>query len=116
MRDPILTQARNFAGQDTCQQLLHVRLRGYSGFCLVALIYVRKEKIDILSLHTSLNYMNTRYITAKDGSRTDVVLPVADYEALMEDLQDLAVIAERREEPTYSLEEVKERLKADGLL
>ena len=60
--------------------------------------------------------MNARYITAEDGSRTDVVLPLADYEALMEDLQDLAVIAERREESTYSLEEVKERLKADGLL
>lgn len=60
--------------------------------------------------------MNTRYITAEDGSKTDVILPVADYEALMEDLQDLATIAERREEPTYSLEEIKERLKADGFL
>ena len=42
--------------------------------------------------------MNTRYITAEDGSKTDVVLPVAEYESLMEDLQDLAVIAERRDE------------------
>ena len=76
----------------------------------------RKEKIDVLGLRTNLGRMNARYITAEDGSRTDVVLPLADYEALMEDLQDLAVIAERREESTYSLEEVKERLKADGLL
>lgn len=60
--------------------------------------------------------MNARYITAEDGSRTDVVLPVADYEALMEDLQDLAVIAERSNEPTSTLGEVKERLKADGLI
>ena len=60
--------------------------------------------------------MSTRYITSEDGDRTDVVLSVSDYEALMEDLQDLAVIAERKDEPTYSLEEVKERLKADGLL
>ena len=75
-----------------------------------------KEKIDILGLRTNLGLMNARYITAEDGSRTDVVLPVADYEALMEDLQDLEVIAKRREESTYSLEEVKERLKADGLL
>ena len=83
-------------------------------FLLLSLI--EEEKIDILSLNTNLNDMNARYITAEDGSRTDVVLPVADYEALMEDLQDLAVIAERREESTDSLEEVKERLKADGLL
>ena len=34
----------------------------------------------------------------------------------MEDLQDLAIIAERKDEPTYSLEEVKERLKSDGFL
>ena len=60
--------------------------------------------------------MNARYITSEDGSRTDVVLPVADYEELMEDLHDLAAIAERREEPSVPLEEVKKKLKEDGLL
>ncbi len=60
--------------------------------------------------------MNARYLTAEDGSRTDVVLPIEEYEALMEDLHDLAVIAERKDEPTSSLEDVKARLKADGLL
>jgi len=60
--------------------------------------------------------MNARYITSEDGSRTDVILPVAEFEALMEDLQDLAVIAERKDEPTCTLDEVKERLKTDGLL
>jgi hypothetical protein len=44
------------------------------------------------------------------------VLPVADYEELMEDLHDLAVIAERRDEPSVPLEEVKKKLKKDGLL
>jgi hypothetical protein len=60
--------------------------------------------------------MNARYLTAEDGSRTDVVLPIEEYEALMEDLHDLAVIAERKDEPTSSLEDVKARLRADGLL
>ncbi len=60
--------------------------------------------------------MNARYITSEDGSRTDVVLPVADYEDLMEDLHDLAVIAERRDEPSIPLEEVKKKLQEDGLL
>ena len=60
--------------------------------------------------------MNARYITSEDGSRTDVVLSVADYEGLMEDLHDLAVIAERRDEPSVPLEEVKKKLKEDGLL
>ena len=60
--------------------------------------------------------MNPRYITSEDGSRTDVVLPMADYEELMEDLHDLAVIAERREESSIPLEEVKKKLQKDGLL
>lgn len=60
--------------------------------------------------------MNARYITSEDGSRTDVVIPLSDYEELMEDLQDLAVIAERKDEPSTSLEEVKNKLKKDGFL
>lgn len=60
--------------------------------------------------------MNPRYITSEDGSRTDVVIPIADYEELMEDLQDLAVIAERRDEPSVPLEDVKKKLQEDGLL
>jgi hypothetical protein len=35
---------------------------------------------------------------------------------LMEDLHDLAVVAERREEKPISLEEMKRRLREDGLL
>ena len=38
------------------------------------------------------------------------------YEKLLEDLHDLATIAERRAEQPISLEEVKRRLKDDGLL
>jgi hypothetical protein len=35
---------------------------------------------------------------------------------LIEDLHDLAVVAERREEKPMSLEEMKRRLKKDALL
>ena len=40
------------------------------------------------------------------------VLPVEEYEELLEDLHDLAVIAERRDEPTVSFEELGKRNKA----
>jgi hypothetical protein len=33
------------------------------------------------------------------------VLPIAEYERLLEDLNDLAVVAERRNEPTVAHEE-----------
>jgi hypothetical protein len=57
-----------------------------------------------------------KYITDDRGERTAVVLPIADYEKLLEDLEDLAVVAERREEPTIPHEQFVSELKRDGLL
>jgi len=58
----------------------------------------------------------TKYIVDEKGNKQAVVLPMEEYEELMEDLHDLAVIAERREEPSTPLEEVLERLRRDGVL
>lgn len=60
--------------------------------------------------------MSTQFITNEHGQRTAVVLPVADYEELLEDVADLAAVAGRRDEERISLAEVKQRLIADGLL
>ena len=57
-----------------------------------------------------------KYITDDRGERTAVVVPIADYEKLLEDLEDLAVVAERREEPTIPHEQFVSELKRDGLL
>jgi hypothetical protein len=57
-----------------------------------------------------------QYITNEKGKKTAVVLPLDDYEKLLEDLDDLAVVAERRDEPTISHEKFKAELKRDGLL
>ncbi|NOZ59952.1 MAG: type II toxin-antitoxin system Phd/YefM family antitoxin [Euryarchaeota archaeon] len=57
-----------------------------------------------------------RYIVDSRGQKMAVILPIEEYEELLEDLHDLAVIAERRDEPTVTLEELKKRLKKDGLL
>jgi PHD/YefM family antitoxin component YafN of YafNO toxin-antitoxin module len=50
----------------------------------------------------------------KNGKPTAVVLPIAEYEELLEDLHDLAVIARRKDEPVIPLAEVKRRLKRNG--
>ena len=47
----------------------------------------------------------------KNGKPTAVILPIAEYEGLLEDLQDLAVAARRKDEPLIPLAEVKRRLK-----
>ena len=51
-----------------------------------------------------------RFVVDEDGKRTAVILPIEEYEGLMEDLDDLAIIAERRGEPTEPIESVRERL------
>ena len=60
--------------------------------------------------------MNLRYITDKQGIKKEVILSIKDFKNLLEDLQDLAVIAERREEETVNHEDIIKELKRDGLL
>lgn len=43
------------------------------------------------------------------GKKTAVIFPLEQYEQLSEDLHDLAMGAERREEAPISLEEMKRR-------
>ena len=43
---------------------------------------------------------HARYIVDESGRRVSVVLPVEEYEELMEDIGDLAAVAERRQEET----------------
>ena len=57
-----------------------------------------------------------QYITDAHGERTAVVLPIDDYEKLLEDLDDLAAVAERRDEPVLSHEAFLADLKSDGTL
>lgn len=57
-----------------------------------------------------------QYLTDERGERTAVVLPISDYEKLLEDLEDLAVVAERRDEPTIPHQQFVTVLKRDGLL
>ncbi len=48
-----------------------------------------------------------QYVHDADGKRIAVILPLEQYEQLLEDLNDLAVVAERRDEAPVSLEEMK---------
>jgi PHD/YefM family antitoxin component YafN of YafNO toxin-antitoxin module len=51
-----------------------------------------------------------RYVVDEKGQRIAVILPLEEYEKLQEDLHDLAVVAERRDEKTFGLDELKKRL------
>ena len=57
-----------------------------------------------------------QYVTNQDGEKTAVIIPIAEFEELLEDVEDLAVAAERRDEPTISHDELLGELKREGLL
>ncbi len=56
------------------------------------------------------------YVISGEGKKKAVLIPWDEYQELIEDLHDLRVIAERKEEEAMSLDELKKRLKRDGLL
>ena len=56
------------------------------------------------------------YVTDSEGNKKAVILPIEEYEELLEDLADLAVAAERKNEPTVSHEQLLRELNKDGLL
>ena len=60
--------------------------------------------------------MREKFILDSKGKKAGVALSLRRYRKLMEDLHDLAIVAERRSEPTISLEEIKRRLKKNGRL
>ncbi|WP_022948567.1 hypothetical protein [Methylohalobius crimeensis] len=60
--------------------------------------------------------MSHQYIIDETGNRVSVVLPLDEYQELLDDLEDLAAADERRDEETVDHAEVVARLKADGRL
>ena len=63
-----------------------------------------------------LNELSVQYITDAAGEKSAVILPIDQFVQLVEDLNDLAIIVERVDEPTISHEQLLNELKADGLL
>jgi PHD/YefM family antitoxin component YafN of YafNO toxin-antitoxin module len=51
-----------------------------------------------------------QYVVDENGNKVAVILPLTEYQHLREDLHDLAMVAERRDEGTISLAELKKRV------
>lgn len=63
-----------------------------------------------------MNLIQEQYIVDANGTKTAVILSIEQYEQLLEDLHDLAIVAERRSEQPISIIEMKKRLHSDGTL
>lgn len=56
------------------------------------------------------------YVIDRKGRKKAVIIDFNEYERVIEDLADLAAIASRKSEKPVPWEQVKRRLKRDGLL
>ena len=65
---------------------------------------------------TTVETLHPKYVTDSEGHQTAVILPIEEYKGLIEDIGDLAAIAERVDEPTVPHDQVVKELKADGYL
>jgi hypothetical protein len=57
-----------------------------------------------------------KYIVNEKAAKTDIIILLDEQEELLEDLHDLAIIAERKDEPTVSLKELKKKLLDNGII
>jgi hypothetical protein len=57
-----------------------------------------------------------QFVTDGDGNKIGVILSMGEYQELLDDLGDLAVAVERRDEPVVSHEDLVLELRRDGLL
>ncbi len=62
------------------------------------------------------NVKKEKFIINGRGEKQAVILDIKDYTELIEDLSDLRIMAERKDGPTSTLEEIEDRLKEHGLL
>jgi len=60
--------------------------------------------------------LKPQYIIDENGKKTSVIIPYSEFIELLEDIEDLAIVAERREEPTISHEDLLKELREEGLV
>ena len=65
--------------------------------------------INIADLHP-------QFITDENGTKQSVILPISTFQSLLEDLEDLALVAERKGEATTSHDDFLQELKNNGLI
>jgi len=71
---------------------------------------------DMLYFQRGDNMKNIQYIVDDKGKKIAVIMPIEEYERLLEDIHDLSIAKERINEPEEDLDDVIEELKNEGLL
>ena len=64
----------------------------------------------------NIEEFHPQFITDDKGNRQSVVIPISDFRSLIDDMEDLAIIAERKGEPVTDHDEFVKELKNSGVL
>ena len=57
-----------------------------------------------------------RFVTNRKGKKTEVIMKVKDFEELLEDFNDMSIVAERRDEETISHKDLVKDLKRNDII
>lgn len=63
-----------------------------------------------------MNLIQEQYVVDSSGTKTAVILSIEQYEQILENLHDLAIVAERRTELPISAAEMRKRLNRNDTL
>ncbi len=79
---------------------------------------IEYNSYSVLSRSTKMGTLMNKeqYVIDDHGRKTAIILPVKEYDKMLQDIHDLAVVAERRREGTITLADMKKRMKKSGLL
>jgi len=60
--------------------------------------------------------LHPQYITDDKGDKVSVIIDMQEFENMLEDIEDLTTIADRKDEETTSHNDFLQELRADGTL
>ena len=60
--------------------------------------------------------IHPKYITNDEGEKLSVVLSIKEFEEILEDYEDLAIVADRKDDKLTSHEDFLKELKQDGTI
>jgi hypothetical protein len=63
-----------------------------------------------------ISYLHPQFILNDKGDKTAVIISLKKYNQLVEDLMDLAKVAERRDEPSVPHDKLLAELRNEGLI
>jgi len=60
--------------------------------------------------------MSTQFLTNEKGKKIAALIPIREYEDLLQDIHSAAIIERRRNAKTYPWDDLKQKLIKDGIL